>query len=101
VPITVERLEKHWLIGLDGEFSITSASELKSLLLEWLVSGRDLQMDLEHAQEIDVSVMQLLWAARREAERRGATMGSRLSEAAAKALQDAGLERFPEGVVQE
>lgn len=95
MAITVDRLEKHWLIRLEGEFGVTSAPELKTLLLEWVASGRDLQMDLERAEEIDITLMQLLWAAGREAARAGAGMVSRVSEAAAMAARDAGFERFP------
>jgi hypothetical protein len=95
LPITLDRLETSWLIRLEGEFTVTSASELKGSLLEWLASGRDLQLDLERAQEIDITVMQLLWAAGREAARAGVAIVSRVSEAASAAASDAGFEQFP------
>ena len=94
MPVTVDRLETHWLIRLEGELTLTSAAELKQLLLEWLASGKGLQLDLEHASEIDITLLQLLWAAGREAARTGAEVGSRVSEAAAAAARVLGFDRF-------
>jgi MFS superfamily sulfate permease-like transporter len=89
------------LIRLENTVSFTSADELKKLLLEGLASGKTLQLDLERAEEIDVTVMQLLWAAEREAARAGLGLVSRVSEAAAAAAREAGFERFPGAAVQE
>ena len=95
LPVTMERHKTHSLIRLEGELNVTSAAELKGLLLEGLASGGDLKVDLERAEEIDVSVMQLLWAAGREASRTGSSLVIRGSEAAVMAARDAGFERFP------
>ena len=95
MPVTVDRLATHWIVRLDGEFTLASAPELKALLLEWLASGKDLQLDLEQAGQIDITLLQLLWAAAREARRAGAGISSRVSETAAVAARDAGFERFP------
>ena len=95
LPVTTEQLEGHSLIRLEGEFTVTSAAELKRLLLEGLATGEDLHLDLERVEGIDLSLMQLLWAAGREAERTGARIGISLSEAAGKAAREAGFERFP------
>ena len=83
------------MIRLEGEFTVTSAAELRNLLLEGLASGNDLRLDLERIDEIDITLMQLLWAAGREANRTGATMAIRVSDAAAMAARKAGFERFP------
>ena len=95
MPVTVDRNETNWLIRLEGEFTLTSAAELKRTLLEWLAAGKDLQLDLERADAIDITVMQLLWAAGREAVRAGVGIVSRVPEAAAIAVRDAGFKRFP------
>jgi len=95
LSVTVDRLETHWLIRLEGEFTLASAPELKRLLLEWLESGKDLQLDLERADEIDITLLQLLCAAGHEAARAGLGMVSRVSEAAAAAAREAGFVRFP------
>ncbi|MGA2182241.1 MAG: STAS domain-containing protein [Bryobacteraceae bacterium] len=91
----MERQEGHSLIRLEGEFTLTSAAELKTLLLEGLASRRDLWLDLERAEGIDITAMQLLWAAGREADRMGARIAIRVSEAAASDARNAGFERFP------
>jgi len=101
LSVTGEQHATHLLIRLENTVSFTSADELKKLLLEGLASGKTLQLDLERAEEIDVTVMQLLWAAEREAARAGRGLVSRVAEAAAAAAREAGFERFPGAAVQE
>jgi anti-anti-sigma regulatory factor len=95
MAVTMELREDGTLIQLEGECSVTSAAELNRLLLEGLALGRPLWLDLEHAQEIDITVLQLLWAAGREAQRTGAGICVRMSEAAGMAAREAGFDRFP------
>jgi anti-anti-sigma regulatory factor len=97
----MEQQESQSVIRLAGEFTLTSAAELKNLLLQGLASGNDLRLDLEQAEEIDITVMQLLWAAGREADRAGARIAIRLSDAAGTAAREAGFERFPGLTLQE
>jgi anti-sigma B factor antagonist len=91
MPVTLQQDESHCLIKLEGEVTLTSAAELRTLLLEWLAARKDLEMDLEGAEEIDITVLQLLWAASREAAGRGAGIVWRLSSAAAAAARDSGF----------
>lgn len=93
MPLTVEQNESGWLIRVEGEFTVTSAVEMKSLLVEGL--GKPLQVDLTRAEEIDVSLLQLLWAAAREPAHQAGGIVSRVSEAAASAARDAGFDGFP------
>lgn len=93
MPLAVEKNETGWLIRVEGEFTVTSAIELKSLLLEGL--EKHLELDLTRAQEIDVSLLQLLFAAAREPACQAGGMVSGVSEAAASAARDAGFEGFP------
>lgn len=95
MPVTMERHKTHPLVRLEGEFTVTSAAELKGVLIEGLAFGGELKVDLERAEEIDISVMQLLWAAGREASRTGSSLVIRAPEAIATAARDAGFERFP------
>jgi anti-anti-sigma regulatory factor len=90
----MQRSETDLLIRLEDAVNVTSAEELKSLLLEGLVSGRDVHLDLERVEEIDVTVMQLLWAAGREADRKGTRMVTRVSEAAVAAARELGFNDF-------
>jgi anti-anti-sigma regulatory factor len=95
MPITIQRQESHWLIGLEGQVTIASAAELRELLLEWLAAGKDLELDLTGAEGLDIAVMQLLWAGAGDAARTGAGVVGRMSEAAIGALRDAGFARLP------
>ena len=101
LSVTIKRSETDLMIRLEDAVNVTSAEELKNLLLEGLVSGRDVHLDLERAEEIDVTVLQLLWAAAREADRKGTRMVTRVSDAAAAVAREVGFERFPGTAVQE
>ena len=100
MPVTTERDETHLLIRIAGECTVTSAAELKALLLDGLASGGELRLDLDRAEAIDITVMQLLWAAGAEAERTGARIATRMPERAGSAAREAGFERFPGLVLQ-
>ena len=97
MSVTLEHGEADCLIHLDGEINIAIAAELKSLLVAALALGKDLRVDLERATQLDITALQLLWAA----ERKAAGMGSRFAVAGsvpqelADAVADAGFERFP------
>jgi len=93
MPITVQRNESHWLIGLEGQITLTSAAELKEMLLDWLATGKDVELDLERAEEIDVAIMQLLWSTARQAAGTGARIAGRASSAVAAAVRDSGFAR--------
>ena len=101
MAVTMERQASQSLIRLEGELTVTSAAELKDRLLDGLTSGNDLLLDLERAEEIDITLLQLLWAAGREADRAGARIAIRLSDAAGTAAREAGFERFPGLTLQE
>jgi two-component system chemotaxis sensor kinase CheA len=95
VPVTVERGEARCRIRVEGEFTIASAGEMKHLLLEGLASTKELEVDLSAAEEVDVTLLQLLWAAAREAAQQSGRIVSGLSDACATAARDAGFENFP------
>lgn len=95
MPVAIDRQQAQSLIRVEGEFSVTSAAELRKLLKEALGSGKKIQIDLGGAAEIDVSLLQLIWSA--EHDPAWAELGrvSGVSEAASRAARDAGFERFP------
>ncbi len=95
MPITSEQEGTHWLIRLEGEFTLGAAGELKKLLLEWQASGSDLQLDLERAAEFDLTLLQLLVAAGREGAGSRSALTIRVSPEIAAAVRDAGFDRFP------
>jgi anti-anti-sigma factor len=97
VAVSIDQSEGKCLIRLDGEVGIASAGELKKELLQALASEKDVLVDLQQATELDVTAMQLLWAAEREARKCGRKLfvaGQAPKEIIA-AVAEAGFERFP------
>ena len=95
MPIAVAQNESHRSIRLEGWITIECSGELKSLLVDWAATGKNLEVDLEGAEQIDLSILQLLWAAEREAAERGLGIISRPSQAATAAARDVGFDRIP------
>jgi anti-anti-sigma factor len=94
VGITLEQHEESSVIRLEGAIDIASASELKKQLLQALGASREVCVALEKATDLDVTTVQLLWAAGREAKVSGvgfALMGH-VPEPVTSALTHAGLE---------
>ena len=92
--------EPAWLICLEGQLNLTSAVEVKSRMLDWLASGKDLELDLRQVEEMDITVLQVLFSGGREAAARGVGLVTRMSEAAAKAARDAGFDPMPGWEIQ-
>ncbi len=79
-------------IRLQEDPTVASAAALKQRLLEGLAGGGDVQLDLEVLEDMDVTLLQLLVAAGREAERSGTRIVTRMSPAAGAAARDAGFD---------
>jgi STAS domain len=58
-------------IALRGSVDVCSAAELKAALLDALAGGKEIRVSTEGMCDVDVIGLQLLWAAKREAARRG------------------------------
>ena len=67
--IALEQSENSSVLRLDGVIDISCAAELKTLLLKSLSSGGEIRIALDGVTELDVTAVQLLWAAEREAAR--------------------------------
>jgi anti-anti-sigma factor len=94
--VTLEQNEES-VIRLEGEVTIATAPELKSLLTEALGSAKELRIDLERANEMDITALQLLCAAEREARGSGRVIAleGRLPDEISICLSEAGLEALP------
>jgi anti-anti-sigma factor len=97
LPVTLEQSEVASTVRLVGEINIASAAELKKVLMEALVPGKQVRVELDSVTEIDVTALQLLWAAQREAERVGVgfARSGPVREAIAAVADEAGLDEFP------
>jgi len=71
VPISIEQDEMRNSIALEGVVDISVAAELKQSLLEALGTGKELHVSLAAVTVLDVTAVQLLWAAAREATAQG------------------------------
>ena|SRR5208283_4369809 len=91
----VENNETRWILRLEADCGLSSAAELKALLLEGLASGKSMEVDLGAAAEIDITVLQLLWAARHAAERQKRELITQAPEEILNLARDAGFENFP------
>ncbi len=67
MAIAVERREQTQSIRLSGCVDISAAAGLKRVLTEALEAQLVLRMDVSALESVDVTVIQLLWAAKSEA----------------------------------
>jgi len=102
VPVTLEQNEHETRIHLEGVVDISSAAELKGMLVEAMhVPETDasvrVRVSLENADELDVTAVQLLWAAARHAKSAGVgfAIESQVPETVSAVLAQAGLGSLP------
>ena len=91
-------------LRLDGPIDIGCAAELKTLLTEAVASGRGLKVWLAGITELDVTGVQLLWAAQRATRKSGVEFAwmDTAPEAMLSVLERLGIEDFtgPDNAVQ-
>jgi len=87
VGAVLVQMDNGCLLRLEGTVDIASAAEFKTLLLQALAVGRDL----------DVTAVQLLWAADREARSQGirVTLSGGCPEIVRRSLAQAGMADLP------
>lgn len=102
MPVTCDEDHEQYSICLQAEIDIRSAAELKATLLEAIASRKEVRIDLQRATEFDVTAVQLLWAAAREAERGGVPLSfaGQGSEALAHAASEMGLDSALRGSIE-
>lgn len=105
MPITHAESETQHVIRLEGDVDVACAADLKRMLIEAVSSRKKLQVDMAAATDLDITAMQLLWAAKLEAERAGAScMFGPVPGGIVTVLEEAGFGNFlvpgiPEGVL--
>ncbi len=97
MPVTMEIDEALCTVRLDGVLDLTSAPELKLILVQALLSGKDLQVELADTAEFDITALQLLWVAARDAKGSGTRceLHGDVPEKLATTVKNAGLASFP------
>ena len=96
MPATVEEREDASLVRLEGVLDIASAAEMKSVLLSALATNKEIRLTLEGATELDITAMQLLYAAERDAAKAGIlfALEDSVPDEISAAMTDAGLVKF-------
>jgi len=96
LPVSLEQNGVQSRIHLLGAIDIGCAQELKGLLVEGLKTGSEVRVLLAEVTDLDVTAVELLWAARREAKASGAGFAfeGRAPEPVSAALAEAGIENF-------
>ena len=96
MTIALEQNEEQSVIRLEGVIDISSASELKELLITALGAGREVRVSLEGASDLDVTTVELLWAAEREAAKAGVALlpSEPVPDAISASLEEVGLSLF-------
>jgi len=72
------------VLRLSGAIDISSAAELKAMLLKAFEGSKQVQVSTEGVSDLDVTALQLLWAARKHAAKLG--VGFAINAAPAGAL---------------
>jgi len=94
--VSLERREESITIHMEGAVDIASAAELKTFLLQALKSDKEVCISLDDATYLDVTSIELLWAAEREAKGSGAkfSLTGPVPEQICADLVSAGFEKF-------
>ena len=97
MAIRLEHLEEANAILLDGSIDISVAADLKKNLLDAIKESRPVQLVLSPSTELDITAVQLLWAAEREARSLNLsfTLKGSVPDSVVSALKEAGFEKFP------
>lgn len=100
LAITLEHREEVSVLHLEGSIDIGVAAELKQALLEVLKGTNAVRIALDSSADLDVTAVQLLWAAEREARalNLGFTLEGSLPDSISDSLKEVGFERFPVSV---
>jgi anti-anti-sigma regulatory factor len=97
MPISIEQNDGSSLISIEGTITISSAAELKLVILQGLALRQKLSFDLQNAAELDITALQLLWATEREANIIGlpATITGQVPDHIDVAAVNAGFRTLP------
>jgi ABC-type transporter Mla MlaB component len=103
LPITLEYGQTVSVIHLEDEVDVSCSAELKKMLIEVLASEKALKLDLHLAGDLDITILQLLWAAERDAEKAGKSfdLEGSVPESIRSLIREAGFETFPAFAISE
>jgi anti-anti-sigma regulatory factor len=81
------------VLKMGGRLTVERVSEMKGKVLKALAKRKDVVLELKKLSEVDLSFIQLLFAAQRSAERRGRRLklGGPVPDIFTKAVDDTGF----------
>ena len=93
MSINLHHGESSSRVRLEGVIDIADAAALKAVLVEALGRGKAVEVALENVTGLDVTAVQLIWSAQREAEKAALALhfSGSVPDAVSDALDDAGL----------
>jgi anti-anti-sigma factor len=96
VSTTLQVSDQCCVVLLEGDIDISSSEELKSVFVEALSYMRDMQLDITQASSLDITAIQLVWAASRKAAKQGSAfrMAGSSPEQIRRNAISGGLEAF-------
>jgi anti-anti-sigma factor len=97
LSIRKKKNDKSCFLQLEGAVDISQATEFKQRLIEAFDQGKKLRLSFEKTTHLDVTAVQLLWAAAQEARRAGVgiEVEGEVPQPILLALSAAGFEQFP------
>jgi anti-anti-sigma regulatory factor len=96
VSITAERAGNGLRLTIAGGLTVENAGAIKKALLEALEDEAEVHLELGEATSVDLSFMQILFAARAKAEAEGKVLTASSPRALALAAEEAGFPRLLE-----
>lgn len=96
MSVTLETTEAGSRIEIEGSSDIATAAELKAALQSAVNAAKQVTVSLSGVTYLDVTAMQLLWAAERAAKGAGVVLKAEgeLSDSVTAAMKDAGFLLF-------
>ncbi|MGA9527796.1 MAG: STAS domain-containing protein [Terriglobales bacterium] len=96
MSLTFDASSAEAILRVEGNVDIGCAAEFKRMLIEAFRLGKPVRMDLSKAGDLDVTAVQLLWAAKCNAEKNGVefAVAGGLPDEVSGAISAAGLEKF-------
>jgi hypothetical protein len=96
LSIQCEREGSTCRIRLEGAVGVECAAETKQALVDAILPGNEVRLQLDPSADLDVTTIQLLWAAKRDAEATGTkfAVAGDVSGRFSAICSEAGLDEF-------
>jgi anti-anti-sigma regulatory factor len=95
LPITLNEEETRCVVRLQGDVDAADSGQLKGALVEAIAARKELHVEFAEATDLDVTAVQLLWAAKHAAGQANTSWTAEgIPEPILMALRETGFENF-------